>query len=127
MKKTYVTQGNIGISENITATHNEVEVIAPISTENTSLSQVLIELKNLKDVIETNNTQHKKMVGKLTEEIITLRNEVRQLKSTKESCILDDGEQHILPKFPLNTLDELLSFDDNLKSNELLVKQMVNI
>lgn len=60
--------------------------------------------RNLKEVSEIKDAQ-RNIIGKLTEEIITLRNEMRKLKRNN-SCNHNKATNS-LPTMPLNTIEGL--------------------
>lgn len=125
---TFVGQGQS--KESISAGNNNLlnyTQLKPKIEISSSLGEVLMELRNLKEVVVNNNDQHKNIVRRLTEEIISLSNEVRQLKTSKATCMLGDEEGNSLPKFPINSVDELINFEANLQSDEIMVKQLVSI
>lgn len=66
---------------------------------------------------------YKKMMGRLTEEVVTLRKEIRQLKKT--STLFGESSTKLLPNLPLNSMEDLNKFDNELHKNAEMISQLV--
>lgn len=87
-----------------------------ISTINNELRSFRAEIKQREE-----NTQ--KLIQLLTEEVVALRNEVRQLKSVA----FYDGDLNLLPQLPFHSIDLLREFDKKVLDDDNIKNQFVSL
>ncbi|XP_037927402.1 uncharacterized protein LOC119661950 [Teleopsis dalmanni] len=94
----------------------------PINQDSSDIIEPAPSLSNLLKVLEERDRaqaqrdeKYSKLIFRLTEEIISLRAEIRLLR---QSHIQTTTKLDILPKFPLETLEDFHDFEENLHSNE---------
>lgn len=75
-----------------------------------------------KELLEELRAQ-KQQMGRLTEEVITLRNEVRQLKLNYS----EDANTNLVPPLPVKTLEQLKELHQKMQENADVVGQLVCI
>ncbi|XP_075158182.1 uncharacterized protein LOC142231460 [Haematobia irritans] len=73
------------------------------------------------DMAENN----KKLITSLTEEVVTLRNEIRHLK--KQNLFYNSDENSLLTRTPFKTVVDLKGFDSELRTNPDLVSELKEI
>lgn len=84
---------------------------------------VLNELRSLRTEMKQREENSQKLIQMLTEEVIALRHEVRQLKSLSNT----DAELNLLPKLPFYSITELKEFDEKLMVDDSMKSQFVSI
>ncbi|XP_075166587.1 uncharacterized protein LOC142238746 [Haematobia irritans] len=122
------TQNNIDSHYDAVHIKEEINVDehSTIINELRALKQEMIrrdEEKNaiINNMIETN----KKLMETLTEEVIALRNEVRQLKM--KSLLFDSETETLSSKLPFSSATDLEEFDEELKTDSDLNAELKRI
>lgn len=88
--------------------------------EHVDLSVLRNELRKRDDDMNQRLDSTQQLIKTLTEELIHLKNELRQ-----NTCI--KPEQDLLPTLPLTTLEDYMQFEKNIAENEDMRKQLVAI
>ncbi|XP_075160231.1 uncharacterized protein LOC142233265 [Haematobia irritans] len=77
--------------------------------------------KNINELIERDNN-NKTLISTLTQEVLTLRNEIRELK--KGNIVLQTDDESTLNNLPFSNAEDLNRFDIELKQNKDLVRDL---
>ncbi|XP_017473641.1 PREDICTED: uncharacterized protein LOC108364467 [Rhagoletis zephyria] len=93
--------------------HNDTNI-------NTAKNDILKELREIKEQMQKSEESNKKIVTKLTEEIISLRKEVTQLKARD----LFETDSSLLPSLPFWELTTLKDFDEKLFLDDKMRAQL---